>query len=839
MAPPAAARKRPTTPLPSAVATIAAAVRTLATLAAPAAIGAAAIALPAPALAQGEAARQYTIGAGTLEQALNRFGRAAGITLSFAPALTDGIDSPGLQGRHTVDGGLARLLAGSGLEAVRQPNGDWSLRRSATAASASGAAQQAPVQYGPLPAVHVTGSANRDDALAPGGQVARAARLGILGEVGVMEAPFNITSYTSQLIEDQQARGLMDVLENDPSVRSSSPIDSEGDIVMVRGFELWGREVTINGMGGLADNRGHVLEAVERVEVLKGPSALINSISPWGASTGGSVNYVLKRAGDTPLTRLTASHYTRSQLGLHLDAGRRFGDGGQFGARVNLSQRKGDGAVDQTNNRTSVGALALDWRGQRLRLTLDGGYQEKKLTGGLAASRIGSSVPIPRPPKASTNFKQPWETFESDNRYLALGAEYDLAPGWTLAASHGQSLSNEVYLLTVHTISNVNGDLSGWAQFIPGRSTNRSTDLSLRGGFATGAVKHRVTLAGNHSVARRGQAASIVGAVVPSNLYAPLRQPYRDTQGLSTDVDMLNRYGRSSLAVTDTMSMWDDSVFLMVGARKQDVDNRSYARNAATRELRQSFRYDQDQVTPAAGLVVKLAPRLSVYGNYIESLIPGPTPSPVYYANGNQTFPPFPSKQYESGVKYEHERLSVTASVYQITLQSTTEVDAPVAGGLPTLELNGEQRNRGFELNTFGEAAPGLRLLGGVALIDARLLHTQGGLTDGRRARGVPKKNLNLGAEWDLHVPGLTVTLRGVYTGSSFIDTTNSAARTAPSWTRFDAGLRYAANIGGKDVTLRASVDNLANRDYWSSASRGVLVLGAPRSVRLSLSTDL
>lgn len=794
-----------------------------------------AVACCAPAFAQSQPAQPYSIGAGTLEQALNRFGRAAGITLSFAPALTAGLNSAGLQGSHTVDGGLARLLAGSGLEAVRQPNGDWSLRRAAAAPAAP-----AQSQYAPLPLVHVTGSAQPREEFAPGGQVARAARLGILGDIDVMDAPFNITSYSAELIQNQQARGLMDVLENDPSVRSSSPIDSEGDIVMVRGFELWGREVTINGIGGLADNRGHVLEAVERVEVLKGPSALINSISPWGASTGGSINYVMKRAGDDPMARFTGSYYSDAQLGGHLDMGRRFGERKAFGARVNLSQRKGDGAVDATHNRTSVGALALDWRGERLRLTADGGYQEKKLTGGLAASRIGSSVSIPRPPKASTNFKQPWETFESDNRYLVLGAEYDLARDWTLGASHGQSLSNEVYLLTVHSISNVNGDLSGWAQFIPGRSTNRSTDLSLRGKFATGPVEHRLTLATNHSVSRRGQAAAIVGAVVPSNLYAPLRQPYRDRDGLSTDVDMLSRYGRSSVAVTDTMSMFDERVFVMVGARKQQVDNRSYVRDAATRAIRQGFRYDQDKVTPAAGVVVKLAPQVSVYGNYIESLIPGPTPSPNFYANGNEVFAPFPSKQYESGLKLEHGRLSVTASVYQITLQSTTEVDPTVPGRLPTLELNGEQRNRGFELNTFGEAAPGLRLLGGLSLIDARLLHTQGGLTDGRRARGVPKKNLNLGAEWDVpQLAGLTFTLRGVYTGSAFIDATNTAARQAPSWTRFDAGLRYAARVAGRDVVLRANVDNLANRDYWSSASRGVLVLGAPRSVRLSLSTDL
>jgi iron complex outermembrane receptor protein len=72
-----------------------------------------------------------------------------------------------------------------------------------------------------------------------------------------------------------------------------------------------------------------------------------------------------------------------------------------------------------------------------------------------------------------------------------------------------------------------------------------------------------------------------------------------------------------------------------------------------------------------------------------------------------------------------------------------------------------------------------------------------------------------------------------------FIDTSNTRARSTPSWTRFDIGARYATRINGHDTTIRLNIDNLANRDYWSSASRGVLVVGAPRSVRLSVSTDL
>lgn len=83
----------------------------------------AAVLAHAPASAQAAASAQartaHDIAAGPLDTALTRFGRTAGIMLSFPTAMTDGLQTPGLHGSYTVQEALTLLLQGTGLEGVQ------------------------------------------------------------------------------------------------------------------------------------------------------------------------------------------------------------------------------------------------------------------------------------------------------------------------------------------------------------------------------------------------------------------------------------------------------------------------------------------------------------------------------------------------------------------------------------------------------------------------------------------------------------------------------------------------------------------------------------------------
>src|SRR5690606_6762898 len=162
-----------------------------------------------------------------------------------------------LHGSYTAADALQRLLAGSGLTALARDAKTFTVTNTADAGADGGVL--APVMVtaerpGDLPAAYA------------GGQVARGGRLGMLGNKNVMDTPFNITNYTSQLIEDQQAATVLDVLKNDPSVRQSSAPGGSYAYFDIRGFTVDTSEVTFDGLSGMVPRYGGLsAEFAERV----------------------------------------------------------------------------------------------------------------------------------------------------------------------------------------------------------------------------------------------------------------------------------------------------------------------------------------------------------------------------------------------------------------------------------------------------------------------------------------------------------------------------------------------------------------------------------------------
>lgn len=672
-----------------------------------------------------------------------------------------------------------------------------------------------------------------------GGQVATGGTLGLLGSQSAMNVPFSTVNFTSQLIENQQARTAADTLINDSSVRATTAGNGFSDEFTIRGFTVPSGDIGFNGLYGLVSSNRVPAEIIERIEVLKGPGALINGIAP-GGSVGGGINITSKRAGEVPFARLTPFFQSAGNYGMHLETSNRYGDNKEWGVRFNGVARNGEASIDNGNVRTGLGALGLDYRSERFRWTVDAISQNDDTRNFRPQILINTAVPfIPAVPNARGNWYPGTQLKQRDNT-IATAAEFDLTDALTAYAGIGyRDGTNE----QTFPDSRVAGFPSGVDALGNFRATNAyydsysktvSGNVGLRAKFDTGFVNHsfNVAFTGFNQEAGNAYLANSAALSVPSSIYNPSQLPAvvgtRSSPNKASDTTL------TSVAVADTMSFLDDRVLFTIGARHQMVKQDAFATTGATVGSRTTS-YDAAATTPLAGLVIKPWHNVSLYANYAEGLTQGTIVGPGY-DNIGTVLAPYKSKQQEAGVKVDWGTITTTVAVFQITRPNSVRT---TDGLLGSLAYNGQQRNRGVELSAYGLILPGLRGLASVTYLRPELTNPVDPTTRGNDASGIPRTTVSAGLDYDLPwIYGVSVNGRVIYTGSSYLTTANLPNQQFSDWTRLDIGARYTTTaLTGKPVTFRANIENVTGENYWIT-SGGFQTVGNPRTYVLSAAFD-
>ena len=776
-------------------------------------------------VAQADRPRSFAIPPQPLSSALERFADQAGISFAYRTGDLSSVSSPGVSGTLTPREALARLLAGTGVTFAFTGTNTVTLAR---ADAGTGAIQLDAVRVQGYP---VPSQAMIDNLPPPyaGGQVAKGGQLGILGNRDVMNTPFNQTNYTEKLMKDQQAQTLADVLINDPSVRVENSASGGVEDFNIRGFNVANGDILFSGLLGVTPTFFNVMmiEGLERVEVLKGPSAFLNGAGPAG-SVGGVINTIPKRAGAEPITQFTPSYTSNAQFGGHIDFGRRFGDNSEYGVRVNAVYRNGNTPIANQTQESRLFTLGADYRGDRVRASVDFGYQYQNLQAPRWFPGILPGVPVPPPPSGITNFNNPWEFNKSENFYGAVQGEVDIVENLTAFASVGGSQRRQQVITTFPPITTGFGTLApDTADITADKMYSLALMTGVRATFDTGPISHQGTIAYNRFWRAWYRGSGQRDFTIPeSNIYNPTYGsapnpaffPSPEGAAKRSDTDL------ASVAVGDTLSVWQERLQLTLGVRSQQFNAWNY--NRFTGALTST--YAAGAVTPLVGVVVKPWQNVSIYGNFIQGLQEGQT-APIGTVNAGEVFPPFMSQQYEVGVKVDWGKLTTTFAAYQIT-QPSSFID-PATN---IFTVDGQQRNRGLEFNVFGEVTEGVRLLGGATFIDARLTQTSGGINQGNLAIGVPQFQFVAGGEWDLpFAKGLTATGRVVYNGPAYVDQMN--VQQIPDWALVNVGLRYSfEGINKKPIVIRANVNNLFDANYWYSTTFAQLSPSNPRTFLLS-----
>ena len=653
---------------------------------------------------------------------------------------------------------------------------------------------------------------------------------GALGDKPAEDLPFTIRSYDETLILNQQPQTLGDVLENDPTIRTTFGFGNAAEQFVVRGFPLFGDDVGLNGLYGVAPRQLVAPELFDSVQVLNGASAFLNGAAPGGSGLGGSVNLQLKRAGNDPLNRVTAGYSSDTHFGGSFDVARRMGEGGEWGLRVNGAYRSGEVAIDREDRKALVLGAALDFDSGPFRAALDLAYQEIRVDSLRPKVTIASEA-IPTVPDADANYAQDFTFSDLRDVFGTLSLEYDVADNVLLYARAGARDGREDGIYSGITVNDaVTGDATGSALLVPRTDNNEAVEAGMR--IALGStVTHEINFGGNANWQTNRNAFDFLGGFggFGTNLYDTPQVTVPGTGFVGGDLDdpfPITDTRLLSAFVSDTVGFWDDRILLTGGLRLQAIrqQNFNYYNGGDLDSI-----YQEDAITPVVGLVVKPAPGLSFFANRIEALQQGPSAplDPLIVTNPGETLASRRSVQYELGGKVRFGTLFASLAAYHI--------ERPGEGILPDGSFGylGDQRHQGLELTVNGEIAPNLRLIAGAAITDAEL-------DGGNAVPGVADFTANADIEWDLpFVPGMTLTGRAVHTSDQWVDTANTLE--INDWTRFDVGARYVFAAGNTPVTLRATIDNIANDRYWASAFdsfSAALLQGRPRTVKASVSVD-
>lgn len=687
-----------------------------------------------------------------------------------------------------------------------------------------------------LPKVEVEGDAGPATPLATrqeqGYRVKHSAVTGYR-EQAVLDTPFSSASIPAEVMQDQQTRSLVGVAKNDPSVApAADPLWY--DRINVRGFYL-GVDATFRDGLGINDQGNIALDNKAAVEINKGLSAL-----RYGAtSPGGTVNYVVKRPTVKPLRNVNGFVEGTGSTGIHADLSDRFGQERQFGYRINVSGEEQRSHVDAfTGDRQFVSGL-LDWHvSEALVLELDVEHQrQEKLSVNAPSIWWWSTIEQARAAfdrlQPDTYAYQNWAMEPNEQTYVTARASWQLHRDWkvNLAAMRSKlwrdQNAGDVMLMLDDT-----GEYDASIYYSPDQSrNNRAVQLVFEGLLRQGKARHE--LAFGYDSIRRDMTWSdgVYTSIGTDNLYNPrgvARPPLTVADAGSSY--LANRTDQRGWFVTDNLIL-NDQWRVFAGLRHTSLEQ--YGADSADSALVRQ--YDQSAINPALALVFKPAPSASVYASYAEGIQLGEQVSGATYSNNGEMLEPLESQQYEIGAKWEFASDALlTAALFHI--DKGLIMDRANGDGSLTRVQDGRQVHRGLETTLAGQITPSLRLLGGLAWLDAQVEKTDDVTLIGKRPQGIPEWQANLYADYAANqwLKGLSLNAGVYYGGRKPIDSANTWM--ADSYVRFDAGARLEQNMtGGRLVVWRLLVENLTDERYLANTTWGSLQFGAPLTVKASV----
>lgn len=631
---------------------------------------------PAPAASQTqpvqETIRPYDIPAGSLSVVLARFASETGVLLAATPELVQDKQSPGLRGTFSVRAALNILLTGTGLEAVRNAEGQYGLQPVANIA-------------GTLPLMTVTGAAINSGVTEGTGSYTTDYSSYGKGQV-LKELPQSVTVMTYQRIQDQQLFTMDDVMARTPGVTVQQTDASGGKgAFFSRGFQITNilldgnSSVVAGGNSPGGSTNGYSVGTLDMamfdsIEVMRGSNALYGVTA---GAPGGAINLVRKRPTKAFQLNAQASVGSWENYRGELDVSGALNE--RVRGRLVGTYQDGKYFYDysDSNKKLFYGIAEADITNSTL-LTVGGHIQNDKdgyyVGNGLPRYSNGDDLKLPR----STYLGTLYDRYKRNDNDLFIRIGQKIGADWKLnieaaRGKYGYSIQN---FERIDLIDPITREMNAVATSLDTTGTNKALDVSLKGSFHLVGREHRLTLGANYN--KNNESAESIWRsdqfVIPDIVtYDPADYPNNPYNSENIDAFLSENkyntqkgfYGSLAMNITDPLT-------LIVGGRLSWYEfDYAYTLLSPSGESFDDYHAalkDNKVFTPYLGLTYDLSKNWSIYSSIAETYTPqswalkGPPPGiPLDPATG---------RTYEIGTKGSlfDNQLNLSFALYRISV---------------------------------------------------------------------------------------------------------------------------------------------------------------------------
>lgn len=642
-----------------------------------------------------------------------------------------------------------------------------------------------------------------------------------------LDIPQTINTVSAQYIQDYQPKNLDEALTQVSGITQGNTLGGTQDTVMKRGFgDNRDGSIMVNGMPIV---QGRTMNAaVDKVEVLKGPSSLLYGIM----DPGGVVNVVPKKPQKMQQTEVSlyGSTYAQGKSG----AGATFDSTGQIGQsdffyRLIVDQSSEDYWRNFGINQQKLIAPSILWDSGQTQVNLS--YQYHKFNVPFDRSVVFDTTtnkPLAIP--SNRRLDESSNQMTGEDHLAQLDIDHKINDQWSAHA--GYSYNKELYdanQLRVTALNTTKHTVTRRADATNGAESIDSFGQAYLEGKFNFLGLNQVLQIGTESEYRKYYRKNLIRGT-GTNTLDYLDPDYGNTYTSAvsaTDSEQLDRLHTYGAFLQDSIYLTDRWI-AVTGVRYMHWQQlagkgRPFVVNTDTND---------GKWLPRAGLVYKWTDQLSVYASYTQSLKPSSTVAALSSgATLTSQLLPEQATSYELGLKYENgRRLRSNIALYDIKKKNIlvdTDVDTVASGRV---------HSKGIEFDITGQLTPQLDATLTYAYTDAKSTESTDETIVGKRLLNVAKNTAALALNYDYgeFCNGyLRFGISGNYVGTRSGDAANTF--TLPDYTVANGFVSYATKIAHQDVDFKFNLNNIFNKTYYTASVTNLAVsIGDSREAVLS-----